>query len=357
MGDEPGARLELSREQILAFRRRTQGLDIRLPAGSESLRQAAWAGCQDSVPRSALHSLHARVEGVAPDAWEDPTLVQVWGLRYAAYVVPGGEHAYFTVSRLPERGPLRERADDIAARLADFVGDRRVDAREAAAGIGIHPNAIRYAASTGALLIRWDGARQPTVWFVPRPEIEPFDARLELARRYLRMLGPGTPAGFSQWAGIRMPRVRPVFEALRTSLVPVRIPGGEAFLLEEDVDSARSESEPAPARLLPSGDVFYLVHGPARAVVVPDPEHRAALWPSRVWPGAVLVEGDIVGIWRRSGGVVTVEPWRRLTKAQRLAVEAEAASLPLPDGPATPTVRWAGPAASSDRTASPRRSG
>src|SRR5690606_39128085 len=219
-----------------------------------------------------------------------PALVQVWGLRYAAYVVPSGEHAYFTVSRLPERGPLRERADDIAARLADFVGDHRVDAREAAAGIGIHPNAIRYAAPTGALLIRWDGARQPTVWFVPRPEIEPFDARFELARRYLRMLGPGTPAGFSQWAGIRMPRVRPVFEALRTSLVPVRIPGGEAFLLEEDVDSARSESEPAPARLLPSGDVFYLVHGPARAVVVPDPEHRAALWPSRVWPGAVLVE-------------------------------------------------------------------
>ena len=37
-------RLELSRSQILCFRRRVGSLDERLPAGAKSLRRAAWAG-------------------------------------------------------------------------------------------------------------------------------------------------------------------------------------------------------------------------------------------------------------------------------------------------------------------------
>ena len=57
------SRLGLTRQQILAFRRRVGGLDERLPKSSKSLRQAAWAGLQDSMPRAALLSLHARVEG------------------------------------------------------------------------------------------------------------------------------------------------------------------------------------------------------------------------------------------------------------------------------------------------------
>jgi hypothetical protein len=81
------SRLGLTRQQILAFRRRVGGLEKRLPAGAESLRQAAWAGLQDSMPRAALLSLHARVEGVEPSSWEDPSLAQLWGPRYSAYVV------------------------------------------------------------------------------------------------------------------------------------------------------------------------------------------------------------------------------------------------------------------------------
>jgi hypothetical protein len=41
---------------------------------------------------------------------------------------------------------------------------------------------------------------------------------------------------------------------------------------------------------------------------------------------------------------VTVEPWRRLTPAERAAVEAEAASLPLPGLEREIAVRWAGSA-------------
>ena len=73
---------------------------------------------------------------------------------------------------------------------------------------------------------------------------------------------------------------------------------------------------------------------------MPDPGRRDLLWTSRVWPGALLVGGEITGTWRRGGAVVDAQPWRRLTAAERDAVEAEAASLPLPGSTGLPRVRW-----------------
>src|SRR3954453_22705957 len=96
------ATLELTREQILAFRRRTGALDERLPAGARSLRIAAWAGLQDSMPRAALLSIHARVDGAHPAIWEHPSLVQVWGPRFSVFVVPARDHAIFTLGRYPD---------------------------------------------------------------------------------------------------------------------------------------------------------------------------------------------------------------------------------------------------------------
>jgi hypothetical protein len=42
-----------------------QALDERLRPGPDSLRRAAWAGLQDSMPRAALLSIHARVIAAA----------------------------------------------------------------------------------------------------------------------------------------------------------------------------------------------------------------------------------------------------------------------------------------------------
>jgi hypothetical protein len=53
------------------------------------------------------------------------------------------------------------------------------------------------------------------------------------------------------------------------------------------------------------------------------------LWTTRVWPGALLVGGEIVGTWRRSGAELSIDVWRRLSPAEREAVVAEAVSLPL----------------------------
>ncbi|HSB39683.1 MAG TPA: hypothetical protein VLD13_11390 [Gaiellaceae bacterium] len=54
------------------------------------------------MPRAALLSLHARVEGVELSAWEDPSLAQLWGPRYQTYVVAKREFALFSLGRLPD---------------------------------------------------------------------------------------------------------------------------------------------------------------------------------------------------------------------------------------------------------------
>jgi Winged helix DNA-binding domain len=335
------SRLNLTREQVLGHRRRVQALDARLPMSPESLRSAAWAGLQDSMPRAALLSIHGRVEETEPSTWEDSSLVQLWGPRFGAYVVPRPDLAYFSLGRLPDDAKGRHRAEDLARRLHQHLGGRTMSYGEAGDGMGVHPNSLRYAATTGTVLIRWAGARAPTIWTIPPPEIEPMTARVELARRYLHVFGPTTAAAFRRWAGIGTGEARRAFDAVASSLTPTRTPVGDGWILASDEVSFRTPAGPtAAARLLPSGDAYFLLHGIDRELVVPDAAHRNELWTPRVWPGAVLVGGDIVGVWRRDGPNVTVDTWRPLMLGERAAVEAEAASLPLPDLSTAVRVRW-----------------
>jgi hypothetical protein len=335
------ARLDLTRAQILAHRRTVGALDERLPSGARSLRQAAWAGLQDSMPRAAVLSIHARVEGTRPDTWADRSLVQLWGPRFSAYVVAARDLAAFSLGRLPDDDRSRRFAEDLAARLEAFLAGRRMGYREAGDGLGEPPNRLRYAAPTGRVLIRWEGARQPTIWTVPPPDVDPADARLELARRYLHVFGPTMPAPFAEWAGIGPAQGRAAFEALGGSLTPVRTPVGEGWILTSDEPTFRADPRPAAAaRLLPSGDAYFLLQGADREVLVPEADRRPLLWTPRVWPGAVLVGGEIAGTWRRADTTFTIEPWRRLSRAERDAVETEAESLPLPGVRADTRVRW-----------------
>jgi hypothetical protein len=113
--------------------------------------------------------------------------------------------------------------------------------------------------------------------------------------------------------------------------VPVRSPRGDEWLLADDEPELRAdETAAAPTRLLPSGDAYFLFYGADRELLVPRPDQREQLWTSRVWPGALLVEGEIRGTWRRAQHTVRVDTWGRLSRGVRDAVEAEAATLPLP---------------------------
>ena len=326
MAGSAKSRLRVTRQEILAFRRRVGALDERMPPGTESLHRAAWAGLQDSMPRAALLSLHARVDGVAPSTWEDPSLAQLWGPRYNTYVVAKRDFALFSLGRLPDNAKSRLRAERMAERLHARLDGTRMTDREV--GLG---NAVRYAATTGTVAIRWEGARAPAVWTVVAAEIDPADACRELARRYVHIFGPATVGGFARWAGISRRSATDAFASLEGSLLPVRSPLGDEWLLAEDEPEIQAaDTAAAPARLLPSGDAYFLLDGAERELLVPREDQRQRLWTSRVWPGALLVEGEIRGTWRRAHHTVRIDAWTRLSRGTREAIEAEAKALPLP---------------------------
>jgi hypothetical protein len=228
----------------------------------------------------------------------------------------------------------------MAARLDAFLAGRRLKDNRAQRELGVG-NGIKYATTTGTVLIRWEGAKAPEIWTVPRPEVDPHQAREELARRYLHVFGPGTPEAFSIWAGVGGAEARATFDALSASLIAARTPIGDGWILAGDEAAFREPPGPdSAARLLPSGDTYFLLWGADRELLVPDAAQRAELWTTRVWPGAVLVAGEIVGTWRRAQADLSAQLWRRLTRAERDAVEAEAHSLPLPGIEREIAVHW-----------------
>jgi hypothetical protein len=292
------------------------------------------------MPRAALLSIHARVNGAGPTTWEDPSLVQLWGLRFSVYVVAAKDLPVFSLGRLSEDARRRARAHDTASRLHAFLNGRRMPFGQAGHEMGVHPNSLRYAAPTGRVLLRWDGARQPVVWAVPAPGMEPPHARLGLLRRYLHVFGPATASSFASWAGIHRADARLAWEALDGALTPVRTPTGDRWILAEDETAFRNQSvTPAPARLLPSGDAYYLLWGTDRELLVPDAKRRAYGHPVCGLERCSW-EGKFVGVWRRSAGEVSIEAWRRLSSAEREAVEVEPVSLPLPGLNGPIAVRW-----------------
>ena len=55
-------------------------------APAPTLADAAAPALQDGAPWSGLLSLHLRTTYATPNAWSDPSLIQVFGLRGAVHV-------------------------------------------------------------------------------------------------------------------------------------------------------------------------------------------------------------------------------------------------------------------------------
>ena len=329
--------LSIIRENVLAFRQRATYLDRRLPPGR--LVEAAFAGLQDSSPRSAVLALHARVKDVSPSAWRNPQFVQVWGPRGAVYVVPRKDVAVFTLGRSP-RNPVLGAAVRAAAEKANHA----FRARRAQPGhIHSHPaggvnfRELRIASMTGAVRIEWDGAR--TSWRLVEPPTEaPEPARLELARRFLRSVGPSTPSEFAWWTGGwagsfglarrgELSDAQQTFRSLGEELTEVEVEGRKRWALRTDRSRLERAVPVEAVRLLPAGDPYLA--SADRALLVPQPRFRSELWPKSVWPGALMVNGDLVGTWRRQVGRVTLRAWRPLEREVKEAVEEEVSGMPI----------------------------
>jgi hypothetical protein len=173
----------------------------------------------------------------------------------------------------------------------------------------------------------------------PGPPAEP-TGRDALIETYLRLLGPATPADVAGFLGTSRGEV---VASWPDGLVEVRVDGRRTWLPADTVD-ALHDTEPSQAvRLLPPSDP--LLQGRDRDLLVPERAHQKALWRVLASPGAVLVDGEIVGTWRakRSGKGrldVEVQPFDGLSAADRVNIDEQAQRAAAVRGVAEASVRF-----------------
>ncbi|MEE6305396.1 crosslink repair DNA glycosylase YcaQ family protein [Plantactinospora veratri] len=111
-------------------------------------------------------------------------------------------------------------------------------------------------------------------------------------------------------------------------VIEVMVDGERRSLLAAD-EPALGSADAKATRLLGPFDLFLQARD--RATLVPDTGHAKELWPVLGRPGAVLVDGELVGSWRprRSGKAVqvTVQPWQKLPASVRDSIVEQAERL------------------------------
>ncbi|MCU1394119.1 MAG: hypothetical protein JWM34_2547 [Ilumatobacteraceae bacterium] len=149
----------------------------------------------------------------------------------------------------------------------------------------------------------------------------------EVAVRYLAAFGPASVSDFQTWCGLT--RLREVVERIPGLVRFVDADGTELFDL---ADAPRPDADTvAPVRLLGDFDNVLLSHAKRDRIGTGDARRRLFAAKNGIIPGAVLVDGFVVGVWSiaqaRTGSTVTVQPYHRLAVADEDAIVGEGQRL------------------------------
>lgn len=310
--------LAVTPQQAVAYRLAVHHLVTRLPPG-EYVRAARYA-LQDSGPRDGLISLHARVAGCGPSAWEAPGLTQVYSPRAAVHIVPFDDFGVFTRGRLPF-DPERQREIE---RTADDIC-RTLDGREVR-GVGLP--GLRDASASGRIALRWT-ASALYVREITAPDVDPDQARVELCRRHISAFGPTTPVAFAWWSGLSPADGRRTWKLVPDELIPVTVGATTAWLLAKDEDALRSPQRSSGVRFLPAGDLRILGQDRTGTLVGPGQWHKPPSTDT-FHPHGLVHDGKLIGAWGRSGGNLHIRVPKTLPDDVLAAAEAEVAAMPIP---------------------------
>jgi hypothetical protein len=329
-------RRELNRallaRQLLLERKR-----LPLPRAVERM-----GGIQAQYAPSAYIGLWSRVEGFDREALtralERHSLVQATVLRGTIHIVSrrdfwpwraavrAGDERWLRRVR-PWATPQRTRAANAKLRAALSKGPRRADDLIAAVGkedwLAATVDLVRVPPSG-----TWD-RRRADLYGLAEDWVGPDDADEEaarelLVRRYLAAFGPATIADIRSWSRLDRRETERALERI----------GPRLFRDEEGnllVDLARAPLPdadlPAPPRFLPTWDAVLLVHA-RRTGLLPE-EFRPRIFNTKL-PFSMhtfLLDGAVAGAWRFEKERVQLQPFRRLKRAEREALEPEREAL------------------------------
>ncbi|MGK5680670.1 DNA glycosylase AlkZ-like family protein [Actinoplanes sp. URMC 104] len=160
----------------------------------------------------------------------------------------------------------------------------------------------------------------------PRPERNAGLA--DLIVTYLRFLGPAGPLEVGKYLGSSTAEMRSAWPSDR--LTEVVADGRKAWLPTDAVASLESASPVPGVRFVPPMDP--LLQARDRDLLVPGRDRQKEVWRTLGNPGALLVDGEVAGVWRakvsgRKRIELTVTTFESLPASRRKQVDQEAAEV------------------------------
>jgi hypothetical protein len=372
---KPPVALELTWSQVHAFRLERHHLTRRAPRKDLVMVTGALGGAQAQLMSAAEMQIGVRVACRTTDVrdalWRHKTLVKTWLMRGTLHLIPAEDlpvyaaamhtrwirisNSWLKFVQLSEPelmelvsaiGDALDSRPRTREELVDQVGKGRSDSVRLVLRSG-WGGLLKPVARNG--LLCFGPNRGPSVTFV-RPDqwlpgwkqVDPDEALVEVARRYLRAYGPATKQDFARWWG-NWPGVGvAAWEGLAGELASVSVEGRRADLLARDLDAIAGQPSAVRVQLLPSFDPYLMGHASRdhlfEAIHAPKVS-RTAGWISAV----VLVDGRVAGTWSHAAAKetlrITIEPFRRMTSKTIAEVRRRAESLAATLGLARAEVR------------------
>jgi hypothetical protein len=347
----------VNRRQVLNFRAQAQQLDRA--EGTLGRTAVLDIGVQGTGPDGARWALAAR--GVDVTALSGKDLILLWTVRgaphlyrradvgrVAAAVDPfseadAGKRIYDASKPLKAAGidnlaALDQVAahmrnivtkptvkGDVSGRLAKVMPEPYLRFCRACNATHLYEMPFRLAAVRAGLELQLDTS-PPVLQRITgfKKAAAPGD-RFDLIRAYLRLLGPATPKHVADYLDAPLKDVKARWP---DDVIEVIVDRETRSLLAAD-EKVLESADAKATRLLGPFDLFLQARD--RATLVPDAARAKELWPVLGRPGAVLVDGELVGTWRprQSANTLTVavRPWHKLSSATRKAVTEQAEHL------------------------------
>lgn len=351
--------------QVHAFRLARHHLAARRPKRDLAKVAGAIGGAQAQLLSAAELQLAVRVACTTADVrtalWKDRSLVKTWLMRGTLHVVPADDLPLYTAALGPQwirptKGWFQwaGMTEKDLARFVDTIGgalNGEPMTREEiiAAAAKSHSKNI-----TDWLRSSWGGMLKPVarsgllcfgpsrgtkvtfvnprLWLRSWSEMDPEDALLEVARRYLRAYAPATSSDFWRWFAPSLggPAVRAAWSGLAKELVSVSVDGVRRQMLARDVSAILKIPIAPSVQLLPLFDPYLMGHTSRDHLF--DRVHRWKVSRVAGWISAVvLVDGRVVGTWTHTAARdtlrITVAPFARLTPRIRSGISERAESL------------------------------